>query len=102
MDISKLHEQLGLMTEQIKRVIQWSMEKNGFNDKPNAQKNTLIDSHIYEDLNVSAVDVDLIEVLIHDYMDYIESGMESGHWIDDDILLAWMVDKGIDTSNDML
>lgn len=97
MDIDKIHEQLGLMAEQVKRVIQWSMEKNGVNDK--IGKNTLIDSHIYDDLNVSAVDIDLIEILIHDYYEYIESGMGTGHWVDEQYLIPWMQDKGIPTDN---
>lgn len=100
MQIDKLHEHFGLLAEQCKRVIQWSMEKNGVNDKIN--KNTLVDSHIYEELEVSNEDIGLIKILIHDYYVYIESGMESGHWVDADYLLPWMVDKGIPTDNETL
>lgn len=100
MQIEKLHEELGLIAEQVKRVIQWSMEKNGINDK--IRSNTLVDSHIYDDLDVSNVDLELIKVLIHDYYQYIESGMESGHWVDEEYLIPWMADKGIPTDNDTL
>lgn len=100
MQIEKLHEELGLIAEQVKRVIQWSMEKNGINDKIGS--NTLVDSHIYDDLDVSNTDLELIKVLIHDYYQYIESGMESGHWVDEEYLLPWMADKGIPTDNDTL
>ena len=91
MQIDKIHEELGLIAEQVKRVIQLSMEKKN-----------LVDSHIYEDLDVSNADLELIKVLIHDYYQYIESGMEIGNWVDAEYLLPWMADKGIPTDNDTL
>ena len=100
MQLDKLHEELGLIAEQVKRCIQASMEKNGVNDKIN--ENTLIDSHIYDELDVSDVDLELIKVLIYDYYQYIESGMEPGHWVDEEYLLPWMQDKGIPTDNNTL
>lgn len=100
MQLDKLHEELGLIAEQVKRCIQASMEKNGVNDKIN--ENTLIDSHIYDELDVSDVDLELIKVLINDYYQYIESGMEEGHWVDEEYLLPWMQDKGISTDNNAL
>lgn len=100
MQLDKLHEELGLIAEQVKRCIQASMEKNGVNDKIN--ENTLIDSHIYDELDVSDVDLELIKVLINDYYQYIESGMEAGHWVDEEYLIPWMQDKGISTDNNTL
>lgn len=100
MQIEKIHEELALIAEQIKRIIQYSMEKNGVNDKIMA--NTLVDSHIYEDLEVKEEDEGLIKVLIHDYYQYIESGMREGHWVDADYLIPWMIDKGIPTDNNTL
>lgn len=100
MQLDKLHEELGLIAEQVKRCIQASMEKNGVNDKIN--ENTLIDSHIYDELDVSDVDLELIKVLINNYYQYIESGMEPGHWVDEEYLLPWMQDKGIPTDNNTL
>lgn len=91
MQIDKIHEELGLIAEQVKRVIQLSMENKN-----------LVDSHIYEDLDVSNADLELIKVLIHDYYQYIESGMESGNWVSAEYLLPWMIDKGIPTDNDTL
>lgn len=82
MDLNKIHEELGLIAEQVKRIIQLSMEKKN-----------LVDSHIYEDLDVSNADLELIKVLIHDYYQYIESGMEIGNWVSAEYLLPWMRDK---------
>mgnify|MGYP006992072523 CR=1 FL=1 len=100
MQLDKLHEELGLIAEQVKRCIQASMEKNGVNDKIN--ENTLIDSHIYDELDVSDVDLELIKVLINDYYEFIEGGMKPGHWVDEEYLLPWMQDKGIPTDNNTL
>lgn len=97
MQIEKLHEALELIASQVKRCIQWSMEKNGVNDK--VERNTLVDSHIYDDLDVSNEELELIDVLINDYYEYIESGMEKGHWVDEQYLIPWMVDKGIPCEN---
>lgn len=97
MQIEKLHEALGLLAEQAKRVIQASMEKNGENDKTNT--NTLIDSHIYDDIDINVVDLDMVQVMVNDYYVYIEGGMEKGHWVDEQYLIPWMVDKGISTEN---
>ena len=100
MDYSKLHEALGLLAEQAKRVIQASMEKNGVNDKINV--NTLIDSHIYDEIDINVVDLEMVQVMVNDYYEYIEGGMEPGHWVDAEYLIPWMVDKGIETDNNTL
>ena len=100
MQLEKIHEELGLIADQIRRIIQFSMEKNGLNDKVN--ENTLIDSHIYEELKVENADLELIKVFIHDYYQYIESGMREGHWVNEEYLIPWMVDKGIPTDNNTL
>ena len=100
MQLEKIHEELGLIADQIRRIIQFSMEKNGLNDKIN--ENTLIDSHIYEELKVENADLELIKVFIHDYYQYIESGMREGHWVNEEYLIPWMVDKGIPTDNNTL
>ena len=97
MQIDKLREAFGLLAEQAKRVIQASMEKNGINDKINV--NTLVDSHIYDEIDINVKDLDMVQVMVNDYYEYIESGMKPGHWVDEVYLIPWMVDKGISTDN---
>lgn len=98
MQLDKLHEELGLIAEQVKRCIQHSMEENGENDK--VGRNTLIDSHIYDELQVVSPDLELVQVLINNYYKYIEWGMNPGNWVDEKYLIPWMQDKGIPTDND--
>jgi len=100
MQLDKIYESLELLAENVKRCIQASMEKNGINDKIGV--NTLIDSHIYDELDVSLSDIELIDILINNYYQYIESGTEPGHWVDEKYLLPWMEDKGISTDNNTL
>ena len=100
MQIDKIIEAIELLGEQCKRCIQFSMEKNGVNDKIGT--NTLVDSHIYDEIGVNVSDMELITILVNDYYQYIESGMETGHWVDEKYLIPWMQDKGISTDNNTL
>lgn len=100
MQIDKLHEALGLLAEQAKRCFQLMMEKNGVNDKINV--NTLVDSHLYDEIDLDIKDLDMINILINDYVEYVEGGMEAGHWVDADYLIPWMQDKGIPIDNNTL
>lgn len=85
----------------IKRAFQYLMEsERGINNKIN--ENTLVDSHIYDELEVNQTDIGLYTILINDYVDYIESGMQPGHWVKEDYLIPWMVDKGIPTDNETI
>lgn len=85
----------------IKRAIQFIMEsERGINNKIN--ENTLVDSHIYNELEVNQTDIGLYTVLINDYIQYIESGMQPGHWVKEEYLIPWMVDKGIPTDENTL
>lgn len=97
----ELREILDKVAFDIKRAFQFMMESNlGINDKIN--ENTLIDSHIYDELEVKEEDIGLYTLLINDYVEYIESGMKPGHWVNERYLLPWMADKGIPTDNDTL
>lgn len=99
MQIDKLYEALGLLAEQCKRVVQASMEKNGVNDKINV--NTLIDSHLYEEIDTES-DLEMVRFMVNDYYQYVESGMKPGHWVNEEYLIPWMIDKGISTDNNTL
>jgi len=96
MQIDKLEEAFGLLAEQCKRVVQYSMEQNGVNDKINV--NTLIDSHLYDEIETE-YDLKMVKFMINEYYEYVESGMEAGHWVDAEYLIPWMQDKGITVDN---
>lgn len=101
MNLGDLHEALDKIAFDCKRAIQYMMEsERGIN--PKVRENTLVDSDIYEDIEADADGLELIEILIHDYYQYIESGMWPGHWVDEKYLLPWMERKLHDTSNELL
>lgn len=102
MEFKELLEQIAF---DIKRAIQFLMEsEKGINRKIN--ENTLVDSHIYDELEVTQADMGLYTILINGYVQYIESGMQPGHWLSnrvcEDYILPWMAEKGIPTDNETL
>lgn len=102
MEFKELLEQIAF---DIKRAIQFLMEsEKGINRKIN--ENTLVDSHIYDELEVTQADIGLYTILINGYVQYIESGMQPGHWLSnrvcEDYILPWMAEKGIPTDNETL
>ena len=98
MEFKELLEQIAF---DIKRAIQFLMEsEKGINRKIN--ENTLVDSHIYDELEVTQADMGLYTILINGYVQDIESGMQPGHWVDATYLLPWMDEKGIPTDNETL
>lgn len=95
----ELKEVLEQVAFDIKRAIQYLMESEiGINNKIN--ENTLVDSHIYDELEVNQTDIGLYTILINDYVTYIEGGMQPGHWVKAEYLIPWMVDKGIASDNE--
>lgn len=102
MEFKELLEQIAF---DIKRAFQYLMEsERGINNKIN--ENTLVDSHIYDELEVTQADIGLYTILINGYVQYIESGMQPGHWLSnrvcEDYILPWMAEKGIPTDNETL
>lgn len=76
--------------------------RKGFNDKPHANKNTLIDSDIYNSIEVSTDGETFIDIMVKDYIDYIQGGMQPGHWVNADYLIPWMRKHNISTDNEMV
>ena len=101
MSIEQLRSVCDEFAVKIKEAIRLMMaSERGVNDK--IGRNTLIDSHIYEDLECTQAEIGLFNVLINDYVVYIEGGMKPGHWVKEEYLLPWMAEKGIPTDNETL
>lgn len=96
--LNDIREQLELIGAQAKRVIQYMMESDrGINDK--VDFNTLIDSDIYNEIEVDVDDWGLIKILINDYVDAIEQGTPRLTWVDEQDLIPWARKRGIPTDN---
>lgn len=101
MSIEQLRSVCDEFAVKIKEAIRLMMaSERGVNDK--IGRNTLIDSHIYEDLECTQAEIGLFNVLINDYVVYIEGGMKPGHWVKEEYLLPWMAEKLGTTDNETL
>ncbi len=101
MSIEDLRSVCDEFAEKIKEAFRIMMaSERGVNDK--VGRNTLVDSHIYNELDCTQGEIGLFTVLINYYVDYIESGMKPGHWVKEEYLLPWMAEKGIPTDNETL
>ena len=73
--------------------LQVMASNKGINDK--VSKNTLIGSKIYNELETQTNGIDLIQILVNDYIEYIQGGMKTGHWVNEKIIIDWMQEKGL-------
>lgn len=86
------------IAEECKRLTREVMaSRKGWNDK--VQKNTLVGSDIYNDIQTETDLESFVSILVHNYIDYIEGGMSPGHWVSERYLIPWMARKGIPTEN---
>lgn len=69
----------------------------GINDKVN--KNTLIGSNLYNQIDASVEDIDFIRLLLNDYIVYVEGGRRPGKFPPKDVIIAWAARKGLPTDN---
>ena len=70
--LRNLKDALEKMAFDVKRTLQYIMESNvGINDK--VDKNTLVDSNIYNELEVSTDDWGMISLYVNYYIDYIST-----------------------------
>ena len=98
---SSMQGQIRLIAEEAKGIIMavLSSEK-GVN--PKVGVNTLVNSDLFNQLDYNVDDIEVVNLLVNDYIQYIESGMQPGHWVNEEYLLPWMVDKNIPTDNNTL
>ena len=75
--LNDMHNQLKVIAEEAKGIIMAVLSSDkGINKKVGV--NTLIDSNLFNDLNYSVEDFEVVNLLVNDYIDYIESGRKPG------------------------
>lgn len=84
---------------QCKMVIQMVMASDiGVN--PKVGVNTLIDSNIYKEIETSVGDnIEMVQMLVNDYIQYIENGRAPGSWPPPNVIAEWCQRKGIPSDN---
>jgi hypothetical protein len=93
--IDNIQDALYQIADEAKRVIQFIMESDkGINQKVGF--NTLIDSDIYDQIDIEVEDISIINILINNYIDNIESGRKPhAPKVPIQDLIKWCNKKGI-------
>ena len=96
--LDEIKSALEIFAENCKRAARIVMEgSRGINDKVN--KNTLIGSNLYNQIDASVEDIDFIRLLLNDYIVYVEGGRKSGKWPPKNVIIAWAQRKNLPTDN---
>ena len=69
----------------------------GVNKK--VRKNTLVDSDIFNSVGVKSDDIEVVTLLVNDYIDYIEHGRSAGSFPPPQAIAEWCSRKGLPTDN---
>lgn len=97
-DRQKIFEALSQIAEEAKAVMMSVLASElGVNKK--VGRNTLVEGHIFQEVGVDVVDMELINILVNDYIQYIESGRKPGSFPPVSVIAKWAAEKGITTDN---
>jgi hypothetical protein len=77
MDLAKLHSALDELAAKAKELMQVAMQQNGVNEKVGF--NTLVDSHLYNEIDATKADIDLIKLSTWHYINYVEGRDDDGN-----------------------
>lgn len=86
-----------IMTEAKSIVLVVMSSELGVNNK--VGKNTLIGSDIYENVDVKSEDIEVVTLLVNDYIDYIENGRKPGSFPPPHAIAEWCQKKGLPSDN---
>ena len=96
--LNDMHNQLKVIAEEAKGIIMAVLSSDkGINKKVGV--NTLIDSNLFNDLNYSVEDFEVVNLLVNDYIDYIESGRKPGTYPPPNVIAEWCQRKGLPSDN---
>lgn len=98
MDRQKIIEALRGIAEEAKAVMMAVLSSElGVNQK--VGRNTLVEGRIFQEVGCSVDDIDVVNILVNDYIQYIESGRQPGSFPPVNVIAKWAADKGITTDN---
>lgn len=97
--IQSVRNQVKAIAEEAKYVLQTVLEsEKGVNDKVGV--NTLVGSDLYNTIQVMVgEDVEIISLMVNDYIQYIESGRQPGSFPPPQVIANWCQRKGIPSDN---
>lgn len=96
--LQDLHKYLEVVAREAKGILMSVMASDkGVNAKVGV--NTLVDGRIYQEIETDVEDVELVNLLVNDYIKYIESGRKAGTYPPPNVIAEWCQRRGIPTDN---
>lgn len=84
--------------ENVIKLMRASIEKNGINKKTGT--NTLVDSNLFNEMNIHHDEWGLYSFMINDYVGYVEGGRKAGKKMPPiEVIAEWASRKGITNDN---
>ena len=97
-DRQRLYEAVRAIAEEAKAVMM-SVLASDLGVNPKVGRNTLVEGHIFQEVGCETEDIELVNILVNDYIRYIESGRKSGSFPPVSVIAKWAAEKGITTDN---
>lgn len=97
-----IKEILAGIAAECKLLFRQAITAHGFNDKPHAKKDTLTGSKLYDSVETKSDGNGLIEILVNDYIDYIQYGREKGLFPNVNAIAEWASEKLNITDNSVV
>jgi hypothetical protein len=96
--LKDIEEQIRVIAEEAKGIIMAVLSSDkGINKKVGV--NTLVDSNLFNELSYNIDDIEVITLLVNDYIQYIESGRKSGTYPPPHVIAEWCQRKGLPSDN---
>ena len=100
-DRKKIFDALKTIAEEAKAVMMSVLASDlGVNRKVN--RNTLVEGRIFQEVGCKVEDIELVNILVNDYIKYIESGRKAGTYPPVNVIAEWAARKGITTDNNVV
>ena len=96
--LQDLHKYLETIAQEAKAILMSVMaSEKGVNTKVGV--NTLVDGRIFQEIETDVEDVELVNLLVNDYIQYIESGRRPGTYPPPNVIAEWCQRRGIPSDN---
>lgn len=98
--LQDLHKYLEVIAKEAKAIIMSVMAgERGVNRNPHVMVNTLVDGRIFQEIETDVEDVELVNLLVNDYIKYIESGRRPGTYPPPNVIAEWCQRRGLPSDN---
>ena len=100
-DRQRIYDAVRAIAEEAKAVMMSVIASElGVNKK--VGRNTLVEGRIFQEVGCNVEDIELVSILVNDYIKYIESGRKPGSFPPVSVIAKWAAEKGITTDNSVV